>query len=108
MWQRAVDTQRFNPRFRNDEWRHRITGGHPDRVVLTYVGRLGAGANLIAVNMGLRFKNSMPCSCSSRWGSDRDLFIMAQCAQPALWAAFVLMSTSRSSMPAEKNLKMLR
>lgn len=51
MWQRAVDTQRFNPRFRNDEWRHRITGGHPDRVVLTYVGRLGAGAALIAVHM---------------------------------------------------------
>ena len=43
VWQRAVDTLRFHPRFRSDGWRRRITGGHPDRVVLTYVGRLGAG-----------------------------------------------------------------
>ena len=43
VWQRAVDTDRFNPAFRNDEWRSRITDGHPERVVLTYVGRLGAG-----------------------------------------------------------------
>lgn len=31
-------------RFRSDEWRRRITDGHPGRVVLTYIGRLGAGA----------------------------------------------------------------
>lgn len=49
VWQRAVDTQRFNPRFRCDEWRRRITNGHPERVVLTYVGRLGAEKNLKAL-----------------------------------------------------------
>jgi sulfoquinovosyltransferase len=43
VWQRAVDTERFSPAFRSEEWRRRITGGHPERVVLTYVGRLGAG-----------------------------------------------------------------
>ena len=48
VWQRAVDTDRFNPAFRNDEWRSRITDGHPERVVLTYVGRLGAGASFYA------------------------------------------------------------
>ena len=44
VWQRAVDTERFSPAFRSDAWRARLTGGHPERVVLTYVGRLGAGA----------------------------------------------------------------
>jgi len=43
VWQRAVDTQRFSPAFSSAQWRHRITGGHPERVILTYVGRLGAG-----------------------------------------------------------------
>ena len=43
VWQRAVDTQRFNPSYRSEQWRHRITDGHPERVILTYVGRLGAG-----------------------------------------------------------------
>ena len=43
VWQRAVDNERFNPAFRSDEWRSRITDGNPERVVLTYVGRLGAG-----------------------------------------------------------------
>ena len=51
VWQRAVDTDRFNPAFRSDEWRSRITDGHPERVVLTYVGRLGAGARLYALGL---------------------------------------------------------
>jgi hypothetical protein len=34
-------------RFRSEEWRRRITDGHPERVVLTYVGRLGAGAPIL-------------------------------------------------------------
>ncbi len=44
VWQRAVDTQRFNPSFRSHAMRQRLTDGHPDRVVLTYVGRIGSGA----------------------------------------------------------------
>lgn len=43
VWQRAVDTERFSPAYRSEQWRRRITDGHPERVVLTYVGRLGAG-----------------------------------------------------------------
>ena len=58
IWQRAVDTERFNPAFRSDEWRSRITDGHPERVVLTYVGRLGAGARPHCAS--LRQQNGQP------------------------------------------------
>ncbi len=43
VWQRAVDTQRFNPRFRSLEMRHIMSEGHPEAPLLVYVGRLGAG-----------------------------------------------------------------
>lgn len=43
MWQQAVDTDVFNPGFRSAEMRARMSGGKPDSVILTYVGRLGAG-----------------------------------------------------------------
>lgn len=45
VWQQAVDTDIFNPAFRSDEMRARMSGGKPDSVILTYVGRLGAGAS---------------------------------------------------------------
>lgn len=44
VWQQAVDTDVFNPGFRSAEMRARMSGGRPDAVILTYVGRLGAGA----------------------------------------------------------------
>ena len=43
VWQQAVDTEVFNPRFRSQAMRDRMSGGRPDAVILTYVGRLGAG-----------------------------------------------------------------
>ncbi len=43
IWQQAVDTDVFNPAFRSEEMRRRMSGGNPDAVILTYVGRLGAG-----------------------------------------------------------------
>ena len=46
VWQQAVDTEVFHPRFRSDEMRARMGGGAPDSVILTYVGRLGAEKNL--------------------------------------------------------------
>ena len=33
----------FNPAFRSQGMRARMSGGKPDSVILTYVGRLGAG-----------------------------------------------------------------
>ena len=44
VWQQAVDTDVFNPVFRSADMRARMSGGRPDAVILTYVGRLGAGA----------------------------------------------------------------
>lgn len=49
VWQRGVDTELFNPRFRSDEMRSRMTSGEPDRPLLVYVGRLGAEKNIKAL-----------------------------------------------------------
>lgn len=46
VWPRAVDTTLFNPAFRCESMRQRMTDGHPDATVLVYVGRLGAGLQL--------------------------------------------------------------
>jgi glycosyltransferase involved in cell wall biosynthesis len=40
LWGRGVDAVRFNPRFRNAEMRHYLSGGHPEDTLLVYVGRL--------------------------------------------------------------------
>ncbi len=46
MWKKGVDSDTFHPRFRSDAMRSRLTGGHPERPVLIYVGRLGFEKNL--------------------------------------------------------------
>lgn len=46
VWPRAVDTTLFNPAFRCESMRQRMTDGHPDATILVYVGRLGAGLQL--------------------------------------------------------------
>ena len=40
LWKRGVDAERFNPAFRNADMRSRLSDGHPEDVVLVYVGRL--------------------------------------------------------------------
>ncbi len=42
LWKRGVDAERFNPRFRSAEMRNQLSDGHPDDVVLIYVGRLSS------------------------------------------------------------------
>lgn len=54
VWQRGVDTDQFNPRFRSKEMRARMTGGHPDAPLLIHVGRLGAEKNLFVLRDMLR------------------------------------------------------
>jgi sulfoquinovosyltransferase len=49
IWQRGVDTDMFNPRFRSAEMRERLTDGHPDAPLLIHVGRLGAEKNLFVL-----------------------------------------------------------
>lgn len=40
LWKRGVDAERFNPRYRDDAMRARLSDGHPEDVLLLYVGRL--------------------------------------------------------------------
>jgi len=40
VWTHGVDTVRFHPRHRCAEWRNRLTDGHPEALLLLYVGRL--------------------------------------------------------------------
>jgi glycosyltransferase involved in cell wall biosynthesis len=35
-----VDTNRFSPRYRSEEWRRLLSGGHPEAPILLYVGGL--------------------------------------------------------------------
>jgi len=46
VWNKGIDTQRFHPRFRSDEARHRLTGGAPEAPLMIYVGRLGVEKRL--------------------------------------------------------------
>ncbi|CAL5228626.1 g11792 [Coccomyxa viridis] len=63
IWQQAVDTDVFNPAFRSQEMRARMSGGKPDSVILTYVGRLGAEKNLEALKGILERLPSNACLC---------------------------------------------
>eukprot|EP00934_Nitzschia_sp_Nitz4_P008558 Nitzschia sp. Nitz4//scaffold111_size72815//24603//26166//NITZ4_005785-RA/size72815-snap-gene-0.107-mRNA-1//-1//CDS//3329533165//8548//frame0 len=42
VWRKGIDTDRFNPRFKDMEMRNRITNDNPDDFTMIYVGRLGA------------------------------------------------------------------
>lgn len=42
LWPPAVDTEFFHPRFRSMQMRERLSGGHPERPLLLYLGRLSA------------------------------------------------------------------
>lgn len=40
LWKRGVDGEKFNPRFKNADMRNALSDGHPDDVILLYVGRI--------------------------------------------------------------------
>lgn len=42
LWGRGVDAEKFNPRYRDDAMRDRLSDGHPDDTILLYVGRLSS------------------------------------------------------------------
>ena len=46
LWPYGVELERFAPRPTSDPWRERLSGGHPDRVILLYVGRLAREKDL--------------------------------------------------------------
>lgn len=47
LWGRGVDAERFNPRWRSEAMRDRLSDGHPDDIILLYVGRLSPEKQLM-------------------------------------------------------------
>ena len=46
VWRKGIDTERFNPRFKDAEMRKFMTDGNHDDFLMVYVGRLGAEKNI--------------------------------------------------------------
>jgi glycosyltransferase involved in cell wall biosynthesis len=46
VWPYGVERDRFSPRWASDEWRVRLSGGHPERTILLCVGRLAKEKSL--------------------------------------------------------------
>lgn len=42
LWRRGVDAEKFNPRYRSADMRWQMSDGHPEDVLLLYVGRVSA------------------------------------------------------------------
>mmetsp|Transcript_24544 Transcript_24544/g.44057 ORF Transcript_24544/g.44057 Transcript_24544/m.44057 type:complete len:502 (-) Transcript_24544:239-1744(-) len=46
VWRKGIDTVRFDPKFKSDEMRSKMSDGNPDEFLMVYVGRLGAEKRL--------------------------------------------------------------
>jgi glycosyltransferase involved in cell wall biosynthesis len=46
LWRRGVDAEQYHPRYRDADMRNLLSDGHPDDVLLLYVGRLAAEKQL--------------------------------------------------------------
>merc|ERR1711920_533449 len=46
VWRKGIDTVRFDPKFKSEEMRKKMTDGNPDDFTMVYVGRLGAEKRL--------------------------------------------------------------
>lgn len=46
VWRKGIDTVRFDPKFKSEEMRKKMTDGNPDEFTMVYVGRLGAEKRL--------------------------------------------------------------
>jgi len=42
VWRKGIDTVRFHPKFRSDEWRSKMSDGNPDDFLMVHVGRIGS------------------------------------------------------------------
>ena len=41
IWRKGIDTVKFNPKFKCEEMKRKMSDGHPDDFLLVYIGRLG-------------------------------------------------------------------
>jgi sulfoquinovosyltransferase len=46
VWRKGIDTERFQPSFKCQEMRQKMSGGNPNDFLMVYVGRLGAEKRL--------------------------------------------------------------
>ncbi len=46
LWPYGIESDRFSPRWATHEWRERLSGGHPERVIVLCVGRLAKEKSL--------------------------------------------------------------
>lgn len=46
VWPKGINTTQFDPRFADPDMRSRMSGGHPEDVLLVYIGRLAAEKQL--------------------------------------------------------------
>jgi sulfoquinovosyltransferase len=46
VWKKGIDVDVFNPKFKSAEMREKMSNGHPEAPLLTYVGRLGSEKRL--------------------------------------------------------------
>jgi len=46
VWRKGIDTERFDPKFKNADMRNLMSDGNPDDFLMVYVGRLGAEKNI--------------------------------------------------------------
>jgi len=49
IWRKGIDTVRFDPKFKSQEMREKMTDGNPDDFTLVYVGRLGFEKRLMDI-----------------------------------------------------------
>ena len=61
VWQRGVDTARFNPSYKCSHMRAELSDGHPEAPLLVHVGRLGAGTAITKHACMLRLVWHMQC-----------------------------------------------
>lgn len=62
VWRKGIDTIRFDPKFRSDTMRERMTEGNPDDFLMVYVGRVGGEKRLKDIKPILeRMPNSRLC-----------------------------------------------
>lgn len=46
VWRKGIDTERFDPKFKDESMRNVMSDGNPDDFLMVYVGRLGAEKNI--------------------------------------------------------------